>query len=199
MVRHELSLEHRGHNLRPRRIHLSHLPEEGVAQFPLKPVSRVRGIGNVIVHGLGEESQERRHGLIMPVGRHPEPRVRTSNDYRLAHRLSLVGLRHRKGFNGIAQLQHRIRHPARSGPVGTFPVCPGVNHPVVLKQGKEYPVDVWDVLLPVWRAYYLSGDYSYHILLPPWFRPLIFTVPSERDLAVLDSCLRLDFSAFSAS
>ena len=56
MVRHELPLEHRGHNLRSGRVHLSHLPEEGVAQFPLKPVSRVRGIGNVIVHRLGKES-----------------------------------------------------------------------------------------------------------------------------------------------
>ena len=199
MVRHELPLEHRGHNLRPWRVHLSHLLKKGASNFPFQTIGRVRGIGDVIVHGLGEESQERCHGFIMPIGRHPEPRVRPPYDDRLAHRLSLVGLRHGEGSGGIAQLQHRIRHPARSGPVGTFLVCPGVNHPVVLKQGKEYPVDVWDVLLPVWRAYYLSGDYSYHILLPPWFRVPIFMVPSERDLAILDSCLRLAFSAFSAS
>ena len=167
MVRHELSLEHSGHNLRPRRIHLSHLPEEGVAQFPLKPVSRVRGIGNVIVHGLGEESQERRHGLIMPVGRHPEPRVRTSNDYRLAHRLSLVLLRDGKRLDIIAKLQYGISYPARSRLIVTLSVCLWINHPIVLKERKEYPVNVGDILLPVWRADDLSGDYSYHILLPP--------------------------------
>ena len=135
----------------------------------------------------------------MLLKRHFESSISPPYNYCLAHRFALVLLRDGKRLDIIAKLQYGISYPARSRLIVTLSVCLWINHLIVLKERKEYPVNVWDVLLPVWRAYYLSGDYSYHILLPPLLRPLIFTVPSERDLAILDSCLRLDFSAFSAS